>query len=133
MELTYELYEQRKHFPIVYGWWKAHRDGPIDIGSLGATGVVAYDGETPIAATWLFLTNSQVACMGWTVSNPGAEIMVISAALMGLHLHCEDICSKNGYTRILGFSSSSGLTKMMEREGFVKLVTHDLLIKKVGA
>lgn len=131
--MRFELYNQREHFPIVFDWWKKHREAVIDIEALGATGILAYDDmDHPVAATWLFFTNAKLACMGWTVSNPEMTPQVIAEALGGLATHCEDLAKKNGYTRLMCFSSSTGLSSFLERMDFTKLIAHDLLIKAVS-
>lgn len=127
MEL--KLYEPRKHFTLVYGWWKAHRNSSLDLDSLSGSGLVAYQDEKPVAAAWLFMSNGKVAQIGWPVVNPDSGMKQKTEAITLLIQGLSQLAKDQGYTRMMTFSSSSGLTRKFQKEGFTKLIPHDLLIK----
>lgn len=127
--MTLELYEPRKHFPMIFRWWKAHRKGVLDLESLSPIGLVAKDEKGYVAAAWLFLTNGKVANIAWVVTNPEARARAKSDAVAQIILELSAYAKSQGYTRVISFSSSRGLTRAYERAGMTKLVMHDLLIR----
>lgn len=58
---------------ILVGWWKDWRwpsPPPKDfLPNNGTSGIIVFDGETPVCAGFLYHTNSNVAWINWIVSN----------------------------------------------------------------
>lgn len=127
--LTLQLYQPRKHFPLVYRWWRARRGIAVDMEFLGRQGGVVYDGDLAIAAAWLYLSDSKVAQIGWTVTNPEAGLKVRAEAVSLLLDELTRMAKELGFTRVITFSSSKGLTRTFESKGFTKLEVHDVLVR----
>lgn len=131
MEIALENYDQKKHFPLVFKWWRKHRGVSVDINAISPVGLVAYAGEDPLAIAWLFLSNSKLAQIGWPVTNPDSPLAMKSEAVE-LLIEALGLLAKNcGYKRLITFSSSNGLTRKFEKQGFTKMMPHDVLIKAI--
>jgi hypothetical protein len=128
MTFEFQSYEHRKHFPMIFAWWKKHRRGRLDIESLGSRGLVVYKNGVPLAAAWLFRTDSKVANIGWTVTNPDASMRLKHDAVAALIEDLKLTAKAEGFTRVVSFSSSRGLTKILVRAGMGQLVPHDLTV-----
>ena len=55
---------------ILASWWKAHDWDVLPQTYLPKTGFMAWQGEIPIAACFLYTTDSVFAMMEWAISNP---------------------------------------------------------------
>tara|TARA_R110002020_G_scaffold83781_2_gene208096 strand:- start:22876 stop:23286 length:411 start_codon:yes stop_codon:yes gene_type:complete len=67
LPLREEDYEE-----ILCGWWKQWRWTPPSRDFLpdnGTGGFIVYDGETPICAGFMYITNSQATWCDWIISN----------------------------------------------------------------
>lgn len=128
MEFDFKPYSHRKHFPMIFRWWKAHRKGRLDIESLGSRGLIVSNYGMDLASAWLFRTDSRVANIGWTVTNPDAPMRLKHQAVSALIEELKRIAKTEGFTRVISFSSSRGLTRSFVRSGMRQLVTHDLVV-----
>ena len=57
---------------ILVDWWKDWNwDAPLRdfLPDNGKGGLIVYDGETPVCAGFVYLTNSKVAWVDWIISN----------------------------------------------------------------
>lgn len=64
--------EPNDYEDILIGWWKDWRWTAPPKDSLpeeGVGGVMVYDGDTPVCAGFLYITNSKIAWVEWVVSN----------------------------------------------------------------
>jgi len=72
MELTIRGLNENDYQEILIGWWAqwnwtapARDFLPDD----GKGGIIIYDGDTPICAGFIYMTNSSVAWVDWIISN----------------------------------------------------------------
>ena len=64
---------QESDWEDLQSWWKWWRWPEVSKETLplnGLGGLMVYKGDTPVAAGFLYLSNSKVAWLDWIVSNP---------------------------------------------------------------
>lgn len=126
---TLGTYVPEQHYFKVVTWWKKHgKDGPkADV--LSDLGLIALDENLePIAITWLYVSNSRLGNIGFTVCDPEAPP---KKKVFGVSYVIEQAIAAakfSGLTSLHSFSSAPGLTKLFLRKGFDKLEAHDFLM-----
>lgn len=72
MELTINRLSESDYDNILTGWWQDWRWTPPAKDFLpdnGTGGMIVTDGETPVCAGFVYVTNSKVAWVDWIISN----------------------------------------------------------------
>jgi hypothetical protein len=72
MDLVVRPLNETDYQGILVGWWKDWGWEPPKKDFLpdeGKGGVIVFDGDTPICAGFLYVTNSKVAWVNWIISN----------------------------------------------------------------
>ena len=72
MELTIRQLNENDYQEILVDWWKDWGWSAPEKDFLpdnGMGGYIVYDGEIPICAGFIYITNSRVACVDWIISN----------------------------------------------------------------
>jgi len=72
MNLTINLLSDTDYDNLLSKWWEDWGMTPVPKGFLpldGLGGMIVYDGDIPVCAGFLYLTNSKVALVNWVVSN----------------------------------------------------------------
>ena len=117
-------------------WWVDWGMAPVPKGFLpldGKGGLIIYDGDIPVCAGFLYLTNSKVALVNWVVSNKQyrggvkrrVAISILLEALVGS-------AKQAGCEYVYSHIKNLQLEKYFEREGFVKSCTYSSeFIKKI--
>ena len=132
MELEIRTLNDTDYEEILTGWWKQWNWEPPTKDFLpddGKGGIIVYDGNTPICAGFIYLTNSKVAWVDWIVSNKEYRIKdkrreAIRLLINSLTNICKNTGSKYGYALIknksliktyedLGWSKGDGYTSEM--------------------
>lgn len=70
--MTLKVYEN-EHYEILVDWWKKQDWQALPADMLSPTGFISYDEETPIAAGFLYNTDSNWAVIEWVVGNPDVD------------------------------------------------------------
>ncbi len=106
---------------VLVGWWKDWKwEAPVKdfLPDEGKGGLIVYDGETPVCAGFVYLTNSKVAWVDWIISNKdykgnrkGALSILIESLTKG--------CELNGSRYIYALIKHEGLIKTYENSGYV--------------
>lgn len=110
-------------------WWISHNQAHLEKAFLPPTGVVITDNGEPIMMGWIYLSNSQMAQLGWVVSDPklGPKAKI---SAMGILLDtCEELAKNSGCTMLQMFSDKSALTKLAQIYDFKLIRSHDFLVK----
>jgi hypothetical protein len=93
-------------------WWKWWRWPEMNKEILpmnGTGGVMIYKDNTPIAAGFLYLTNSKAAWLDWVVSNPSYKESDRKEAIKLLISTLEEIGKKQGYNVIISLTRNKSL------------------------
>ena len=118
---------------ILVKWWKdwGFQSPPQDF--LSDYGLIVYDGETPVCAGFLYLTNSSVAIINWVISNKEYRKKPNrNNAIDELLINLTYLCEKSGYKYIFVQNNNSSLIKRFEKHGFVVGATNSTeIIKKI--
>jgi len=74
MNFNITSYDSELHRPQLERWWKAWGFHPLSEDMLPAIGLVALDQEeTPVAAGFIYRTDSRWALLEWVVRDPNRE------------------------------------------------------------
>ena len=86
---------QEDDLPEVLGWFAKRKwPRPPSPGILPKTAFVAEDEEGLVAATWIYLTNAQVAMIEWNVSNPQRSAQRCMTGLNKIVRHAKSFLSE---------------------------------------
>jgi hypothetical protein len=132
MELDIRTLNDSDYDEILVGWWKQWNWEPPKKDFLpedGKGGIIVYDGDIPIIAGFIYVTNSKVAWVDWIISNKEYRIKEKRAEAKKLLIEsltniCKNSGSKYGYALIknqaliktyldLGWSKGDGYTSEM--------------------
>jgi len=109
---------------ILVGWWKQWGWEPPQKDFLpnnGKGGIIVYDGETPVCAGYMYLTNSKVAWVDWIISSREynkkpqrkTAIKLLVSALT-------EICKNTGSKYVYALIKSQNLIGTYEELGYIK-------------
>lgn len=73
MDLSFEKFDQEKHYETVCDWWTAHKWPPVRPDVLSDDGIVITSNGAPVSACWLYRSNSSVCWLEFFVVNPKIE------------------------------------------------------------
>lgn len=68
-----EQFKEDEHYQILIEWWKAQNWQVMPIHALPTTGVISYKDNKPVAAGFLYDTDSSFAWLEWIVGNPDVD------------------------------------------------------------
>lgn len=116
IELHTELFTYDKHCDIVATWEDGHGKSsfvvPSDLGL-----IVTHD-EKPVAAMWIYTTNSPIAFLDGLISDPNADRHVRSAAVDHILIEALALLKREGYMLALGTPTLQKLKRRAEAIGF---------------
>jgi len=107
------------HEKLVKQWWESRQNIEFPARLLSDTGMVAYHESRPVAAAFLYLTNSKVAWIGWPISDPESDAEVRSEALNAVFENLQSEARRNGHELIFTISGIPALQKRLEGLGYV--------------
>ena len=132
MELEIRHLYDTDYEEILVEWWKQWNwEPPVKdfLPDDGKGGIIVYDGDTPICAGFIYVTNSKVAWVDWIISNKEYRIKdkrreAIKLLIESLTNICKNTGSKYGYALIknqslvktykdLGWSKGAAYTSEM--------------------
>jgi len=132
MELEIRPLYDTDYEEILIEWWKQWNWEPPAKDFLpddGKGGMIVFDGDTPICAGFVYITNSKVAWVDWIISNKEYRVKdkrkeAIRLLIESLSNICKNTGSKYGYALIknqsliqvykdLGWSKGDGYTSEM--------------------
>ena len=98
-------------------WWKWWRWPEISKDMLpmnGCGGLMVYKNETPIAAGFLYLSNSKVVWLDWIVSNPEYREDDRKQSLILLIDSLEQVAKAQGYNIVISIARNKSLINIHE-------------------
>jgi hypothetical protein len=117
-----------KDYEVIKDFWPRHGWPMLPIGALTTMGMVAEEGDTILAACWIYTaTNSSLAMMEWMVTNPDASPLQAAKAVNFLAGFAIEETKRRGYSVLFTTCKNKGLERVYERAGFEKTdegVTH---------
>ena len=97
--------------------------------TLGTAGFIVCKGDTPIAAAWLYMTNSGMAFVAPVVSDKGYRDTDRKDALSLLIHFTTQFAKDMGYTYCHAWSTHDGLTNLYTDLGYISEPGTELTIK----
>jgi hypothetical protein len=109
-------------------WYEAREKTPPAKELLPNTGYIVYNinSEMPIAAMWIYYTNSAVAMFEELITDPHSERIERGEAIDMLLNFSYDLIKLKGYKVVMALSSNTMLMDRLKRHGY-SLVSEDLL------
>jgi hypothetical protein len=124
MDLIIRELSETDYDDILVGWWKQWGWEPPKRDFLpndGKGGIIVYDGDTPICAGFMYLTNSKVAWVDWIISNKEyTNKLQRRDAIKLLVSALTEICKKSGSKYSYALIKNESLIGMYEELGYVK-------------
>lgn len=132
MEVTVSKFTD-EHYPLILEWWQTHGHPALGRTVLSPFGVVCSIDNVPTAMSFMYLwTGTTVAQIAWTTTRPEAggkqKLKAVNECMKALI----DTAEMNKRTDVICFSSSKGLTKIMQRHGLHVGQSHDILAGTFG-
>ena len=124
MDLIIRELSETDYDDILVGWWKQWGWEPPKRDFLpndGKGGIIVYDGDPPICAGFMYLTNSKVAWVDWIISNKEyTNKLQRKDAIKLLVSALTEICKKSGSKYSYALIKNESLIGMYEELGYVK-------------
>lgn len=124
MELFIRELNETDYDDILVGWWKQWGWEPPQRDFLpndGKGGIMVFDGDVPVCAGFMYLTNSKVAWVDWIISNKEyTKKPQRKDALKLLVSALTDICKKAGSKYSYALIKNKSLIEMYEDLGYIK-------------
>lgn len=129
MELLVRQLNDNDYDDILVGWWKQWGWEPPTRDFLpndGRGGVIVYDGDTPVCAGFMYLTNSRVTWVDWIISNKEyTKKPQRKDAIKLLVSKLTDICKDTGSKFVYALIKHNGLIETYEELGYIKGDTYN--------
>lgn len=120
-------------YNVLLDWWNKREHPPLSPEALGELGFVALDEEErPVAASWLYKTNSSLGLVAWTVADPEVPWQKRRSAIWHVVKTIETVASELGIKALFGFSENDRLTEKMDELGWNVMPKHDFFGKELG-
>ena len=120
MELTIRVLKEADYEDILVDWWKDWNWTPPNRDFLPDNrtgGMIVYDGNTPVCAGFIYVTNSKVAGVDWIISNKKYRDRRAEAISM-LVESLTNICQSNGAKFVYALLKHNGLVSTYEKLGY---------------
>ena len=125
-------FDANAHYSDYADWWLERKKTPPPVSLLPKTGIVVTLNGEAIAASFVYLANSELCQIGFTAANPKSSARKILQALAYAFTLLEQIAFDAGARAVHSFSDSDGLTRIMHSMGYSVLTKHDCLMKELG-
>lgn len=132
-ELLVDRFIAQKHYKQYVSWWTDRGKNAPEVDRLSTLGVVVSDTKGPLAMSFGYLSNSRLAQIGFTATNPKGGLKARIAAVTRAVSAVEKILKDSGVKYINTFSDESALSKLFLRIGYEVHTPHNFLIKNIGA
>jgi hypothetical protein len=123
IELGIRKLKEEDYDDILVKWWRDWRWTPPAKEFLpedGAGGVIVYDGETPVCAGFIYVSNSQVAWIEFVISNMDVKNREVREASIDLLISSlTNIAKESGYKYIFTRVKNQSLINVYSHLGYV--------------
>jgi hypothetical protein len=136
MGLTIRKIADDDYSSILCAWWKDWGWQPPNIDFLpgnGTSGLIIYDGDEPICAGFVYVTNSSVSWVDWIISSKTYNKKPLRAEAIRLLIKSlTNLCKASGSLYCYALIKSPSLIKVYEAEGYSKADVYNVeMIKKI--
>lgn len=124
MELNIRELNETDYDNILVGWWNQWGWMPPKRDFLpdnGKGGIIVFDGDIPVCAGFMYITNSKVAWVDWIISNKEyTKKPQRKDAIKLLVSSLTDMCKNTGSKYSYALIKNRSLIEMYESIGYVK-------------
>lgn len=124
MELYVKELNETDYENILVGWWKQWGWEPPQkdfLPSDGKGGIMVYEGDTPICAGYMYITNSKVAWVDWIISNKEyTKKPQRRDAIKLLVSTLTEICKATGSKYVYALIKHQSLIETYKELGYIK-------------
>lgn len=106
--------------PMLEAWWRGHGIDPLPLPALPPNGFVAESGGAPVAAAWLYCTDSCIAWLEWFVRDPNASREQMDGVIETLIDEASERARKLGFDLIFCAARHDSLLRKLVATGFVE-------------
>ena len=135
MDLIIRELSETDYDDILVGWWKQWGWEPPQRDFLpndGKGGIIVCDGDIPICAGFMYLTNSKVAWVDWIISNKEyTNKLQRKDAIKLLVSALTEICKKSGSKYIFSNNNNNSLIEHFINIGYTKGCTNSTELIKI--
>lgn len=117
--MTFRFFNPELDYELIRKWWLSRSVEFFELEKLPKNGIIAEDNGVPIAAGFLYLTDSAFAIITWLVGNPDVTYDLRDR---GVQAVIEQLCAqskRHGVQVAIGLTSHIGLGKKYESRGFM--------------
>lgn len=101
-----------------WGWQPAQKDF---LPENGEGGIIIYDGDTPICAGFMYITNSKVSWVDWIISNKDYRKKPNRKYAIELLIEkLTEMCKYSGAKYIYALIKHDGLIESYEKHGYIQ-------------
>ena len=118
--MNVEAWDPARHMSTVLGWWHSRHGIDFAPELLPTTGYLALTDTTPIAACFIYLTNSKVALIGWPITNPESSKQERHVSLMLLFDILHKVAKEAGCTLVMSYSGVPAIQKRLSDLGYLE-------------
>lgn len=117
-DLTFISIDLEQHYPLIAGWWAKHQWAIIPKECLPQTGLIAVQGETPLAAAFLYRTDSAMGWLEFMVTNPDANPITRARGLKEVIKRLSSEAPHLGIKCLFSSTVNDGLVKILKGADF---------------
>lgn len=123
----------QQEYDIVCHWWARQGRAIVLREALPETGLMVLgEDDTPLAAGWIYNSNSNMGFFGWSTTNPDATARARHTALKHLEGTASALAPEMGISVLCAFSGGGGWSRILKKRGWIdSMVKHDFLLKGV--
>lgn len=118
MKISVDKYDHEKHMKLVASWYFKYDILPVPEKWLSTSGYVVNIDETPVAALWLYLTDSKICYLEHLISDKDIEKESKRFAILVLGKYIMEDAKNLGYDLMLSMSINEGAMSMILDIGF---------------
>lgn len=116
--MKYEKFDKNKHYEQLRVFWKQYDWIAPEVDVLPETGYVAMVDDKPIAACFVYLSNSALCFMDWMIADKEANPDHRKEAVNGLIDKIKEQASESGYKIIYTITANTHLIGIYGEHGF---------------
>lgn len=116
--ISVELFQADKHYAAVAKWWTEQGWPVLPLTHLSGTGVVVSNNGAPVAATWIYKTDSAICWIEWIVASPEIRHELRSNVLSVLLSSATMLAKSMGFQSIFTSTNKHSLESRLTSHGF---------------
>ena len=124
---------EKEDYGTVCNWWIGHGHARIAYEALPKTGGVAVlSNGLPVAAAFLYLTNTSLSYLAWVVTDPTCAPRTAHRGVTDVIAHLVELSYQLDFQTVISTSNSKGLSRILKKSGMNDAGKHDLLLGQKG-